>query len=61
MRLAVVIIAEVMAAGFQLRCFCFIREAMPAMCGVAMLVPDNSAKDCPAIKYRRAQAWLICY
>jgi hypothetical protein len=54
--LAAVIIADVIAAGLHLGCFCLIKAATPAMwgAGAAMPVPDTSAKFCPA----RMVAWM---
>lgn len=48
MLLAVVRSAEWMAEGLQVGCLCLMRVTMPAMCGVAMLVPDISANFSPA-------------
>ena len=48
MLLAVVRSAEWMAEGLQVGFLCLMRATMPAMCGVAMLVPDISANFSPA-------------
>lgn len=46
--LAVVDIAEAIIDGVHDGLYCFIIAATPAICGVAMLVPDMRAKLCPA-------------
>lgn len=47
--LAVVCSAEWMADALHVGCFCLTRATTPAMCGVAILVPDIIAKLSPAI------------
>lgn len=46
---AVVAIADDIMDGVHEGLYCFISAAIPAICGVAMLVPETSAKLSPTI------------
>ncbi len=52
---AVVSNAEAMAAGLQVGCICFNNAALPAMWGVAILVPLMYANRCPTMIYPTTQ------
>jgi hypothetical protein len=44
-----------MAAGLQVGCICFNNAALPAMWGVAILVPLMYANRCPTMIYPTTQ------
>ncbi len=52
---AVVSNAEAMAVGLQVRCICFNNATLPAMWGVAILVPLLCANRCPTMIYPTTQ------
>lgn len=56
---AVVAMADATMEGVHEGLCCFISAAIPATCGVAMLVPDNSAKFNPRSRQIQVKSCLL--